>query len=96
MDFFPCILLGAPYSLNNIFVAFFCEIHRGLDGQVFRAFVLPVECLWTEFNPRRMTLVITRDKFCRSIRLSGCLLSNKSTEPFSSLCNLNAQFSLPC
>lgn len=95
LDFFPCILLGAPYSLNNIFVAFFCETHRGLDGHVF-TFVLPIESLWTEFNPRRMTLVIACDKFCRSMRLSWRLLSSRFTECFSSLCTVNAQFSLPC
>lgn len=82
LDFFPCILLGAPYSLDNIFVAFFCETHRGLDGRVFRAFLLPVGRLWTEFNPRRMTSVITHDKFCRSIRLSWLLLSSRFTKRF--------------
>lgn len=82
LDFFPCVLLGAPYSLNDIFVAFFCETHRGLDGHVFRAFVLPVGSLWTEFNPSRMTLVIARDKFCHSRRLSWLLLSSRLTERF--------------
>lgn len=87
LNFFPCVLLGAPYSLNDIFVAFFCETHRGLDGHVFRAFVLPVGKLWTKFNPSRMTLVIARDKFCRSRRLSWLLLSSRLTERFlKSLC----------